>query len=265
MQRALIISSVLFVSGFGSCLSAADGDYWVRVAPAIWQADFDGDISHAESGLIGADEYGADQLGIDNDETSFALEASLSLPILFDIHAGFSRYDTDGGTRLDETIVVEDQAFAAGTDIDTAMELNDLYGEIAWRILPVPGDFAGVSVGLALHQMDAAFSVSDGVRSAGFDETLYLPALAVRGYLQPIGSVRLDGRVHYLNASLGDYEGTFADVDLRVVYQPYSLIGFGLGYRHQLYDLTIEDVGDVDEAQTDLTLGGPYLTVVARF
>jgi hypothetical protein len=265
MRPVLILPALLIATGCAS-VAAADADYWVRLAPAAWQADFDGDISYADATVAGAGEYGLEQLALDNDETSLALEASISLPILFDIHAGYAGFQTDGSATLDENIVVEDQVFLAGTVVASEIELSDLYAEVGWRILPIPTDMLGVTVGVALHQVDASFSVSDGLRSAGFDETLYIPALALRAYVQPIGSVRVDGRVHYLNASIGDYAGTYADVDLRVVYQPFALIGFGLGYRHQLYDLTLEDTdAQVEEASVDLTLGGPYIAVVARF
>ena len=78
-------------------------------------------------------------------------------------------------------------------------------------------------------------------------------------------SFRVEGRLHWISAEVGDFDGTFADIDLKAVYQPWELMGFAVGYRHQMFDFEAEDIGDVENAAADFSLSGVYAGLAFTF
>ena len=255
--------ALMLVCGGMSTLSAADGDYWLRINANIWGPTADGNVEYTSNTALGSDTFSLDEIGLENSEVSPYIEASIKVPILFTLYAGYSGFSSEGDEVIEREIVIEDITFPVNTALSSEIELNDLYGEISWRILPL--DMAGIGIGLAAHALDARFESSGNGETAGFDETIPLPTLAIRAHVQPLPSLRAEGRLHWISLGIDDYDGTFIDLDLKVIYQPWELLGIGVGYRHQVYDFEATDVNDVDRAVVDLTLSGPYAGVTFTF
>jgi hypothetical protein len=70
-------------------------------------------------------------------------------------------------------------------------------------------------------------------------------------------------RADWLSLTYGDYSGDVRGMGLDVLYQPFRHVGFGLGVRSLMMDLTIEDPDWHGEARTSYS--GPTLFLTASF
>ena len=75
-----------------SSLAAADGDYWLRFTANAWNAELDGDIEYAAGAELGSEAFSVSELGLDDAEVTPYIEASVKLPLLFTLYAGYSGF-----------------------------------------------------------------------------------------------------------------------------------------------------------------------------
>ncbi len=271
--------SILSPAFFTACASAflltladearsADGastDYWVRVMPALWAAQLDGDFSYQRGGSSGS-RFTTDQLGIDGAKNIFAIEAGAQIPFLFGFHAGYFDFSTEGTRPLTQTQTFGNQTYAATTQVKTTVGLRDLYGEICIR--PLNLDLVGFSVGVAGHSIDGRMELADLTtgNSDSIEKTVFIPAVAVRGHVSPLKCLTLEARVHWIEIATGGNHVRFADADVQLAYRPIEWVGVLAGYRYNLYDLHLKDpTGTNSSADLNLSLSGPYVGLIAKF
>jgi hypothetical protein len=251
-------------------LMAADEaatDYWVRVMPSAWFASLGGDAAWSKDGVQGS-RFTMGDLGLDNRETTFAIEASAQVPFLFGFHAGYADFSTDGSATLSQDVTFGNHTYNAGTTVDSTSSLRDFYGEICVR--PINFDTVGFSIGLAVHATTGEVTIKDA--GAGFersfDETAYIPALALRAHvtLPFLTGLGLEGKLHYLELAYSDQHARYADADVRVSYRPIDYLGVLVGYRYMLIDVHFTDPsGSGSAADLRLALTGPYAGLIAKF
>ena len=259
----------LFAAGATPLMAADEAatDYWVRVMPSAWFASLHGDAAWSTNGAAGS-HFTVGDLGLDKRETTFAIEASAQIPFLFGFHAGYADFSTDSSTTLSQNLTFGNQTYTAGTTVDSTIALRDIYGEICIR--PINFSTVGFSIGLALHSATGEVTIKNpgsGI-SRTFDETAYIPVLALRGHvtLPFLTGLGIEAKVHYLELSLSDQHARYADADLHVSYRPIDYLGILVGYRHMLFDVHFTDpTGSGSAADLRLSLSGPYAGLIAKF
>ncbi|MFW5844868.1 MAG: hypothetical protein ACOCXJ_01430 [Planctomycetota bacterium] len=261
-MRTIATTALLGLAAAGSCWGAAGSDYTIRLSATAWFAEPHGDLDYSAGTLSGNIPTTGD-LDLENTEVAPSLEAGVRLPFLFDIYAGYSGYGTEGARRLTEDLKFGDNTYSAGSDIDSELSIDDLYVELTAGV-DILGK-AGIGGGLALHYVAGEFDLRNDTHSDSFDENFIVPTLAVRAFVNPIESLTLEARGHFIDLAIGDNEVVLVDMDARIIWYPLEVVGVIGGYRLTDYDLDLEDVGVADDAVIDLTLGGPFLGIAAQF
>lgn len=264
-MRATLTLPLLMAGGLASAADEVATDYWVRALPSVWFAQARGDASYGTNNASPT-RFSTDSVGLGDREAAFMLEAAVKVPFLFGVHAGVSAFGTDGGTTLGSNLTFADQTFTAGTGIATEVTLRDLWAEVCIR--PLSLDIAGVSIGLAVHQLATELTISGGGLSARFSESPLIPVVAVRGHvnLPFVPGLGVELKIHTLSIPLPDLHPSYLDADLHLTYRPWELLGFTAGYRHVRWDIGIEEPsGSGSSADLALTLAGPYVGLIAKF
>ena len=259
VQHPLCIA-LLAAAGSAAVPAVESGsDYTVRLIGGVWGTQLGGDFD-ASSGGTDGDSFDVDEFGLDDLVVSPMVEAGLALPLLFEFHAGAFRYGVDGTTELTAP------RFYNGVQIDgtttTDVEVTDMFGEVAWRVLGF--DLTTVSVGLAVHYIDASVAIDSDTGSERVDESFPLPALAARVSSSPWGGWTIDARLHLMALEVGDVDANYVDAFAAINYRFTEVIGIQGGYRITDYAIDVELDGDAEIA-LDLAVHGPYLGVVAQF
>jgi hypothetical protein len=261
-MRKLLTIPLLCLGGVASAADDVASDYWVRVMPAAWFVNFDGDAQYTESGVAG-DDLSLDDVGLANSETGFGLEVSAKLPILFSFHAGGFVVGTDGSFNT-PGVNFGGENFTG--NVASKIDLSDLYIEADLQILDL--DLFGFAIGVGYHLMNTEMSLSDGTNSAALDEDLQFPVVSLRahGNLPILTSLGAEAKVHWIDLSLNDTGVSYVDATIQITYRPWELLGFIGGYRYVSADLSFDDPSGINaDADLDLTLSGPFLGLTAQF
>jgi hypothetical protein len=268
MPRLVHLAPLLLAMGTATQVAAAEGattDYWVRVMPSLWLAKLDGDLSY-QRGATAPSKLTTDQLAIGKRENTVMIEAGAQVPFLFGFHAGYSDFSTSGTTTLTQNVTFGTQTYTAATRVQTDVGLRDLWGEICIR--PLNLDLVGFSIGVAAHSLDSEFTLVDlgsGQRES-LSKNLIIPAGALRAHVTPFLGMTIELRLHYIEVGIAGDHARFAQAAIQASYRPIEWVGVLAGYRYDLYDVHLEDPnGSNSAADANLTLGGPYVGLVAKF
>ena len=251
------ITSILLAVAAGAPALAEEGsDYTVRLIGGAWFAAMGGDFDYDTDDIEGTT-FDTDEFDLDSATLSPQLEVGIALPVLFDIHAGMTSYGAEGDARLDELNAFNGVPIQGDTTVDFTM--TDLYGEIAWR--PVSLDLVAASVGLAVHSVD--IDVDSDLGQEELDETIPIPALSGRVWVNPWAGWTIEGKLHVMAIDIGDVDASYSDFHALVSYRWVEWVGVTAGYRFLAYDIQ-SDLGDED-ISLKLNFHGPFLGLVAQF
>jgi len=256
-----LVPGLLVLAPIAGAAEGVATEYWGRVIGGVWFASASGDFVADADGVEG-DTFEAEDFELDDYEAALMLEASVSLPLFVDLHAGIFSYSVDGEEELLAPRDFDGESFS-GT-VTTDLQFTDIYGEAAWR--PIDFDLVGGSIGLAVHYIDGELQLEEdgSVQSETVAESFPFPAASGRGYANPIDEVSIEARLHLMSLDVADVDATFIDFLATVAYRPVDWFGVVGGYRYVQYDLDVEFDDDAS-ATIDLTLSGPFLGVMAVY
>ncbi len=261
--RSLSIATFCTALGITSIYAAdeAASDYWVRGMPAAWLVNFDGKTNYSTNNVGSGDSQLSD-LGLANQELGFGLEAGAKLPILVSVHIGGFIQETDGAFA-GKNFNYGGQNFTSGS---SSARISDLYIEADLR--PLDLDLVGCAIGIAYHAMNNEVTVSGGGNSVSLSEDFHFPAIAVRAHanLPALISLGAELKVHWMEISYLDNKISYLDASAQITYMPWELVGFMGGYRLLSSNINFKSPTGVNaSAKLDLSLGGPFLGVIAKF
>lgn len=267
-MRTLPIASFLLLAAPLAPLAAAESaqDYWVRVMPAVWLPQLDGDVAYRGSSASTSSTLTMSELGLDDRQSEFQVEAGAKFPFLFAVDAGYSGFATEGDAVLQRNVAFGNQVFLASTRVETDVALRDFWGELSIR--PLDLDIAGIGIGIAAHAIDADIEVRDATSGTAesIDETIYVPAGALRAHVTPLPGFTVEARVHYMELGYDGQRLRFFDGAVQASYRPVRWVGVLAGYRHQLIDAHVNaPEGGNSQADVDVSLSGPYVGLIAAF
>ncbi len=258
-------------SAFSAILVAAcatpafAADYWVRVMPGLWFEDLSGHIAYGTNGSNPSD-IGLSELGLAGRHDAPIIEAGVQFPFLFSLHAGFTDVRAKATRQISRDITFANVTYTVSDTVRSEAELRDFYGELCVR--PIDTPLGGLSVGIAIHALYAHAELRDLTTSNSetFEHTIPIPAASLRAHVNPLPGLTVEGRVHYITGSYGDYSGHFADVVGQIGWCPIHWIGVTAGYR--LMDIQVElrdPEGNGSSADSRLRLRGPFVGIIAQF
>lgn len=260
MRNPLRIPATLLAVAAAAPLAAAD---WIRVEPAIGLSSLGGHVAYADNGQ-GGTQVDVGDLDLDGRKASPAIEVDISPPLLpIGFNLGGYRFASDGSARLGQNVDFGGNTYAAGTTVDSDVSLRDLYAEI--NLQPVRFGIGGASLGVAVHQLAAAVSVSGSGQSAEASRNVWYPAVSARAYVSPIDALQIEAAVQLFRLNFNGNQTGYVDAKAQLGWFPLPVhyLGFFLGYRYISYDLDVK-VGS-GRLDAKLALTGPYLGAEARF
>lgn len=207
-----------------------------------------------------------DQLGLDDSVTAFSPRADLHVGPL-DWTFDYAAADFSGTGTTSAEIELDGATIAAGTAVESDMDLAVWRATGTWDL--VPTDFATVGIGLGLAAVDIDASIVDpsAIVSVSADEIVPVPYAALRGGLD-WGDLEAEALLGLVAVDIDEYEASYVDLDLFVRYHVFggstrASIAVLLGYR--LVDLDAEYEDGDDRVAIDTTLSGPYLGATVTF
>lgn len=241
--------------------------YRLRIMPSVWAAQPRGRVGWIDgdsSSLAREEMESLKNMDLDDVAYAPALDIGISLPFLFDIHAGVFLYGADSDFSLSDSLDWGKASFDAGDDLKADVEFMSIYVEAAARLVDFP--VGAVSVGLALHGMISDVTLErDSDNRGSLSEFAFVPALSARAFINPplLWQWTLEAKLQWMQIDIFDVKANMLDASAQVTWRPIENLGIMAGYRIVDYDLDHKLSGS--RAQVDITLSGPYLGAVIQF
>lgn len=172
-----------------------------------------------------------------------------------------------GRAELDQDYDWEDVTFGEGTYVESGVKLA--VTRLFFGRSLVKNDQNDFGLGIGIHNLDlSAFiegeaiidGVNSGVRHEGVSASQILPNVGGWYNFSPGRNWLLHGRVDWISASIGDYDGGLWNVTAGVGYQAWRHVGFDLSW--QYFNLHV----DVDKSDwignVNMTYSGPVVSVI---
>lgn len=215
----------------------------------------------ASVGRFGADvsghiQSGADALDVNSDlgvsdegQRFFSVAFEHPLPLLPNVKLARTDLDTSGTGVLNRSIAFDGQTFAAGSTVDTRLDLGHYDGILYYEVLD---NWVSLDLGLDLKYFDGEVRLRNSDVSSRTTLDDVIPAVYARAAFElPVTGITLN-----LEGSGINYDGSeLTDLKAGVMLESGPLVVEG-GYRR--FDLKLDDVADLT---SDLKFDGAYLSV----
>jgi hypothetical protein len=214
---------------------AADERTWVRVDLSAWQAGLDGDVASGDQRLD------TGSAGIDDEEIAqdLRIDFNIPIPLIPSVRLGWTSIDHDGSGESNSTGTFDDLPLVDGEPISTDMSMDDGWIELGMGFGLGPARITG---GVVVHHYDTSVHVSVLGASAGYNESWWLPMLAVGATLGLPLNFSIEAFVHGLPLELEPVDkAEIFDGRIQARWTPLRPAGFGFGllggYRYAMHDI----------------------------
>ncbi len=212
-----------------------------------------------------------DDAGFDDNDALPALGLVWRLSNNTRIQGEYFNIGQSGKEELTRNISIGDLEFEMGKSIKADMDMD--IGRVFFGYSFIKNDTAELGAGVGLHYLDLYVSVvgeahigdTEVVREErSIDESAVLPNIG--GYANYAFSPKwiVGGRVDWISANIGDYDGTLWNVEAHIQYQMFDHFGVALAYRHLDFDLAAED-SSTGDWHVEQEYSGPMLIFTANF
>ena len=271
-MRIALLVSVLIGSVF--CLNswAADGtspewDKRFRLRGGAIYYNMTGEFSSTKEGRSKVN-LDLDDLGLEENELSYYLNASLRLGERWRLHFDYFRYHDDATKTGEKEIALDDLIIPVGGRVDSKLHFDVYVVNLSYDLYR--SERARFGIGLGAHITDFDLKISgdaivDGDEIDLGKESVDITAPLPNIYATGLYAVRDDVIFRYggswMSMSYGDYDGELISANAALEYWPYKNIGFGAGYSYVSIDIDYET--NSKKETYDLELPGPlaYITV----
>ncbi|AWL12497.1 hypothetical protein HMF8227_02032 [Saliniradius amylolyticus] len=251
MKRTLIYSALLAGLSIGS--AQADTLFGVYAGAQGWNMETEGGF---------ANDTDLTQFNFeDQSQSSFYVALEHPIPLVPNAKVRRTTMDTDGVVTLDSDFTFADTGFAAGTAVDSVLEMTATDYILYYEFFD--NDILTFDFGLNGKHLDGNFVVVDetgtleGRRS--FSEVI--PML----YSRVAAGMPLTGwGVEAEGSFLSIDDNTIIDAQAMVTYSLMDNIAVDLTFMAGYRTVTVE-LDDVDDLYTDLDFKGPYAGVEVHF
>jgi len=219
------------------------------------------------------DEIDAGDVGLDDSDVLPAIGFMWRLSNNTRIQAEYFEVGQSAKQTASKTINIGDVEFDVGASLNTESSLD--VARAFWGYSFVKNETTELGAGLGLHYIGLDFSLAGKAHigdieiaperaKRSIDESAILPNIG--GYASYAFSPKwlVGGRLDWISANIGDYDGTLWNAEAHVQYQMFDHFGVGLGYRYLDLQLAAED-SRTGDWETELEYSGPVLFFTANF
>lgn len=174
--------------------------------------------------------------------------------------------DAKGRAELEEDVEWEGLTFREGTYVEAGVKLavtRLFFGRSFFK--NAQNEFG---LGVGIHNLDISAYIegelvvddeTTGVQRARVGANQILPNVGAWYYYSPAKKWLLRGRVDWISANIGDYDGGLWNVAAGVGYQAWRHVGFDLSW--QYFNLHLKVDSDDWKGRTKMTYSGPVLAM----
>lgn len=273
-HRTILTLSALFLSLTPFMVLAQDYDYHPALSDSfsvtfgVMRSTNSFRLESDRLGFIGDDIDFDKRLGVSGHSTFFngQLRWKFGSEKKWSLWGQYFSNDATGRAELEEDIGWDGLTFKSGTYVQAGVKLA------VTRVFTGRSFFKNeqndFGLGIGIHNLDISAYIEgevlaneegSGVRKADVGASQILPNIGGWYNYSPAKRWLLQGRVDWLNANLGDYDGGLWNVSVGVAYQPWRHVGFDLYW--QYFSLHL-DVDSSDwKGSTKMSYSGPVFAV----
>ena len=275
--HALTLSAIVLTSLSGTLL-AQDSDYHPTMTDnfllsvGAFRSDNTFTISATGNQIGGDDVDFGDSVGVDESSTiaNVQLRWNFGKTRKWSLWGQYFSNNAKGDATLEEDVEWQDVIFNEGTFVDGSVKL-----EITRVFLGrsfIKNEQHDFGVGLGIHNLDLSAYIggelitngaSTGYTRVDAGVSQILPNLGTWYKYSPASKWLLHGRVDWISANIGDYDGTMWNVNAGVNFQAWRHVGFDLSYQHFNLDVSV-DSNDW-RGGVDMVYSGPVISVTANW
>ena len=231
-----------------STVAAADTIAGLYAGAGLWRAGPGGNL-----GAVAAD---VDSLGLSSETNSYVYIAlEHPIPALPNVKLQHTNLRTGGEGTLSEEFRLEDVEFSAGESVSSDLDLTHTDIVMYYELLD---NVVSLDLGGTLRVFNGHASVASRSRTLheSVDIDLALPMAYGRALVELPGGFALNAQANFIGYS----DNSLQDLSAHVAYAYDSTVDVGVevGYRRLALELD-------DDARTDVSLSGPYVTVSVHF
>ena len=226
--------------------AAADTIAGLYAGAGVWLVGSGGDIGESAGDV--------DALGLSGDTGSFAYVAlEHPIPLWPNVKLQYTRLGTGGEATLSRDFQLDDVEFSAGETVSTELDLTHIDAVMYYELLD---NVVSLDLGWTLRLFNGHARAASRTVSERVDIDLPLPMLYGRALVElPAGFTA------GVTANFISYSGnSLRDLSAHVYYGFGSVVDVGVEIGYRRFALALDD-----DAQTDVTLDGPYAAIAMHF
>jgi len=240
----------LVVCGLATSASA-DTVFGVYAGAGSWLQDYHGEIA---SGITEVDVE--DDLAIGEQQNNvFYIAIEHPVPVLPNVRVAYARFEAQDRSALDRTIDFNGVIFPDGTDIESLVDMTQGDAVFYYELLD---NVLSLDLGVAARYVDGEMEISSAGDSSRAEFSAWIPLGYARARIElPFTGLFIGGEA----LGLGYNDESMTDANAQIGWHsPYG-VGIELGYRW--YTAQLENHGDLDSAEVDVS--GPFAALNVHF
>lgn len=245
-------------AALGGVLLTACSAPSTKVMPLIGNLGISGDLSAKDSGASAGGtsaNTSFDELGLDENEAALGGMVRLDFGGAELSLAGIGvEFEGEGTTQSDFTL--DGNTIAAGSDVQSVVDLQMFRGLFTWDLIPIGGVDLGIGLGATLFDFKLDLQEVGGGTRVRTDELLPVPMIGARA-AWTWGPVDLRADLGGIVADYEDTEATYLDGELSASVEVFDSGDLVVGYRITSLDASYEDDGS--EVDADFDVEGYYV------
>jgi hypothetical protein len=273
----LCLSAIMLMS-LSSTALAQDSDYHSALSDnfifgvSAFRSDNTFKIRAEDREIGGGNVDFGDSVGVDNSNTiaNVQLRWKFGRERKWSIWGQYFSNDATGDATLEEDVEFDGINFREGSFVEAGVKFEVARVFVGRSF--VKNEQHDFGVGAGIHNLDLSAFIggeilvedeTTGYERADVGGSQILPNIGAWYSFSPARMWAIHGRVDWISANIGDYDGTMWNTNLGVNFQPWRHVGFDLSYQYFNIDLKVDKsdwIGGVD-----LTYSGPMLGVVVSW
>jgi hypothetical protein len=172
----------------------------------------------------------------------------------------YFRLDREANKTLATEVTWGDTTYPIGTNVNSMYNFYDARVSAGYSFFKRRDKELGVGLGLHITGIKASIQAA-GVGNEASDVLAPLPVLNLYGTFALTDEWSIRMRMDWLSLTYGDYSGDIRNTAIDVLYQPFRHVGFGMGMRSLVVDVTIDSPDWMGQARTVYSGPAAFMTV----
>lgn len=245
------LTAVLLTTTLLPMVASADTIFGVYAGGQYWHTNTSG--SFADTTNLRRFNFDSEQ------QSSLYVAVEHPIPLIPNFKIRHNQLEVTGSTVLDNGFSYANQNWAAGTTVQTWVDLTHTDFTLYYEILD--NDLVAVDLGVTAKRVDGLLAVSDGNLTGQLSSDGWVPTLYAHGRFGiPATDLTLFALANAVSIDDNSIRDMEAGIEYRLVENLAIDVNLQLGYRN----ITIE-LDDLDGIYSDIRFKGPYLGLEIHF